>query len=339
MVQAKRLAPYSRRAVLGGLGLGAAGAFASRAGLPARRVAAAATPVASPVADVGADAVIALVDAAMARYHLKAAIARVLIDGHELVTIARGETMNGVPATPEMHFRNGAVAISYVSTALLVLVDRGVVGLDDSLATWLPDLPDADTTTLRMLANMTAGYPDYVNTDQFAAENDADPFRRWSPEDLIAVSLAQGRAFAPGENWAYSHSDYVILGLALERIAGTPLDLLLRELVLDPLGLVNTASFATPQIPEPVLHAFSSERRAALGIPAGTRFYEESTFWDPSWTLARGAIQTTTVADMAASAVAIGEGTLLSPGSHRAQPRRRWPASGPPCRAESPAGR
>jgi CubicO group peptidase (beta-lactamase class C family) len=271
------------------------------------------------VADVGADAVIALVDAAMARYHLKAAIARVLIDGHELVTIVRGETMNGVPATPEMHFRNGAVAISYVSTALLVLVDRGVVGLDDSLATWLPDLPDADTTTLRMLANMTAGYPDYVNTDQFAAENDADPFRRWSPEDLIAVSLAQGRAFAPGENWAYSHSDYVILGLALERIAGTPLDLLLRELVLDPLGLVNTASFATPQIPEPVLHAFSSERRAALGIPAGTRFYEESTFWDPSWTLARGAIQTTTVADMAASAVAIGEGTLLSPGSHRAQ--------------------
>lgn len=319
MVQAKRLAPYSRRAVLGGLGLGVAGAFASRAGPPARRVAAAATPVASPVADVGADAVIALVDAAMARYHLKAAIARVLIDGHELVTIARGETMNGIPATPEMHFRNGAVAISYVSTALLVLVDRGVVGLDDSLATWLPDLPDADTTTLRMLANMTAGYPDYVNTDQFAAENDADPFRRWSPEDLIAVSLAQGRAFAPGENWAYSHSDYVILGLALERIAGTPLDLLLRELVLDPLGLVNTASVATPQIPEPVLHAFTSERRAALGIPAGTRFYEESTFWDPSWTLARGAIQTTTVADMAASAVAIGEGTLLSPGSHRAQ--------------------
>ena len=152
----------------------------------ANGAAAATTPVASPAADVGADAVIALVDAAMPQYHLKAAIARVVIDGQELVTIARGETMNGVPATPAMHFRNGAVAISYVSTALLVLVDQGVVGLDDVLATWLPDLPDADTTTLRMLANMTAGYPDYVNTDQFAAahaaiRSGAGPRRTSSP--------------------------------------------------------------------------------------------------------------------------------------------------------------
>ena len=319
MAHPKRRPPYSRRAVLRGLGLGAAGAFASWADAPRRTARAAATPVASPTAEASADEVIALVEAAMSQYHLKAAIARVVIDGQEAVTVARGETMNGVPATPEMHFRNGAVAISYVATALLVLVDRGVVGLDDVLATWLPDLPDADATTLRMLANMTAGYPDYVNTDQFAADAYANPFRGWTPEDLIAISLAQGRAFAPGQNWAYSHTDYVILGLALEAITGTPLDLLLRELVLDPLGLVNTASFATPQIPEPVLHAFTSERRAALGIPAGTRFYEESTFWDPSWTIARGAIQTTTIADMTTSAAAIGEGTLLSPDSHRAQ--------------------
>ena len=319
MSHPKRRAPYSRRAVLGGLGLGAASTFASWSNPPTRTVRAASTPVASPVADVGPDAVIALVDDAMSHYHLKAAIARVVIDDRELVTIARGETMSGVPATPEMHFRNGAVAISYMSTALLILVDQGVVGLDDVLATWLPDLPDANTTTLRMLANMTAGYPDYVNTDQFPPETYADPFRRWTPEDLIAISLAQGRTFAPGENWAYSHTDYVILGLALEQITGKPLDILLRELVLDPLGLGNTNSFATPEIPEPVLHAFTSERRVPLGIPAGTRFYEESTFWDPSWTIARGAIQTTTIADMTASAAAIGEGTLLSPDSHRAQ--------------------
>jgi CubicO group peptidase (beta-lactamase class C family) len=279
--------------------------------------------VASPVADLDPGPVIALVDGAMSDYHLKAAIARVVIDGQELVTIARGETINGVSATPEMHFRNGAVAISYMSTALLILVDQGVVGLDEVLATWLPDLPDASKTTLRMLANMTAGYPDYVNTDQFPAEAYANPFRRWTPEDLIAISLAQGRTFAPGENWAYSHTDYVILGLALEQIAGAPLDVLLRELVLDPLRLVNTTSFATPEIPEPVLHAFTSERRAALGIPAGTRFYEESTFWDPSWTIARGAIQTTTIADMTASAAAIGEGTLLSTDSHRAQTEKK----------------
>lgn len=93
---------------------------------------------------------------------------------------------------------------------------------------------------------------------------------------------------------------------------------LLREQVLDPLGLSSTQSWSTAVIPSPVLHAFSSERRQALGIPPGTRFYEESTFWNPSWSFAQGAIQTTTIYDMNATEAAIGEGTLLSPASHRA---------------------
>ena len=92
----------------------------------------------------------------------------------------------------------------------------------------------------------------------------------------------------------------------------------MQERVLGPLGLTNTANSFTAAIPEPVLHAFSSERRVALGIPPGARFYEESTYWNPSWTLTRGAIQTTNIFDMAASAVAIGEGTLLSLASYQA---------------------
>jgi CubicO group peptidase (beta-lactamase class C family) len=170
-----------------------------------------------------------------------------------------------------------------------------------------------------MLANMTAGYTDYVTTEAFAAANAADPFRRWTPDELIAIGLDAGRFFAPGESWAYSHTDYVILGLAMEQITGESLDKVLRDLVLDPLGLVNTASFGTPEIPEPVLHAFTSERKSFLQIPSGVRFYEEATFWDPSWTIARGAIQTTTIADLAASAAAIGDGVLLSPASSQAQ--------------------
>ena len=85
------------------------------------------------------------------------------------------------------------------------------------------------------------------------------------------------------------------------------------------MGLPNTVAWSTPEISEPVLHAFSSERRQALGIPAGTRFYEESTFWNPSWTFAKGAIQTTDIVDMTTTAVAVGEGTLLSPESHQEQ--------------------
>ena len=71
-----------------------------------------------------ADEVTAVVADVMASQHLKAVIVRVTIDGADVITKAYGESMTGVPATTAMHFRNGAVAISYVSTLLLQLVRR-----------------------------------------------------------------------------------------------------------------------------------------------------------------------------------------------------------------------
>ena len=224
----------------------------------------------------------------MEKQDVKAVILRVTIDGQEIVTEALGESMTGVPATTEMHFRNGAVAFFYVATLLLRLVDQQVVTLDDTIDPWLPDLPDADQVTLRMLANMTAGYPDYVQNPKLSQELYADPFRQWTPEEQIALGLSTPRLFAPGTNWDYSHTDYVILGQALEKITGQPLDVALQEQVLGPMDLPNTVAWATPQITEPVLHAFSAERRQALGIPAGTPFLEESTYWNPPGASPRG---------------------------------------------------
>ena len=314
---------HSRRAILGSVGAGVTG-LAARRGVTAQSATPEAAASPEPLGPVTTtpDEISAIVEDALATYHLKAAIARVVVNGDEIATVARGESMNGVPATTEMHFRNGAVAISYISTALLVLVDRGVVKLDDMLDTWLPDLPDADKVTLKMLANLTAGYTDYVNTPGFVESNYLNAFRSWTPQEIIEVSLKAGRSFAPGENWAYSHTDYVILGLALEKISGKPLADLLRELVLDPLGLVNTQSWDTPFIPWPVLHSYSSERKETLQIPDSVPFYEESTYWDPSWTIAHGAIQTTNIYDLTASAAGIGEGVLLSPASYAAQMSR-----------------
>src|SRR6478735_12476177 len=74
-----------------------------------------------------ADAVMRIVRDTMAQEHLRSVIVRVTIDGKEVVTQAVGESMTGVPATTAMHFRNGAVAISYVSTLLLKLVDENKV--------------------------------------------------------------------------------------------------------------------------------------------------------------------------------------------------------------------
>jgi CubicO group peptidase (beta-lactamase class C family) len=265
-----------------------------------------------------ANQIIALVRDGLEKYHLNAVIVRVTVDGQEVVTAAFGESMTGVPATTDMHFRNGAVAISYVSTLLLTLVDDGVLRLDDPLSIRMPELVNADKVTLRMLANMTSGYRDYEANEQFNKDIYANPFREWTPEELIAIGLSEPPYFEPGTNWSYGHTNYVILGEVIERATGRPVVDLMQERVLGPLGLTNTANSFTPAIPEPALHAFSSERRAALGIAADTPFYEESSYWNPSWTITHGAIQTTNIYDMTATAVAIGEGTLLSRESYQA---------------------
>jgi CubicO group peptidase (beta-lactamase class C family) len=301
----------SRRAAVGA---GLAG-IASAQSLPvfAHRQA---TPAASPAADP-AQAILDIAEEALSEMHLRAVLLHVMVDGEEIAHHATGESMTGIPATPDMHVRNGAVAITYTSTVLLRLVDEGVLALDDTIGQWLPDLADADQVTLRMLANMTSGYPDFVQNADFLRDTLENPFRAWTPEEQIEIGLSTPRVFAPGENWDYSHTNYVILGLALEAATGEPLDGLLKRYILDPLNLTGTAGEQTAWMPEPVLHAFSSERRQHLGIPAGTRFYEESSFWDPSWTLARGSIEYSTIADMTTSFAAIGRGELLSAASYR----------------------
>ncbi len=265
-----------------------------------------------------ADAIATIVRDTMAHKHLRSALVRVTVDGKEVLTRADGESMTGVPATTAMHFRNGAVAISYVATLLLRLVDEDRVSLDDPLARWLPDVPHSDRVTLGQLAQMTSGYVDYViGNEPMNADLYRDPFRQWTTEQLLGYVLDKPLLYEPGTNWNYAHTNYVLLGLALEKATGQDMPKLLNEKVLGPLGLKNTANSFTPDIPAPVLHAFSSERRQALGIPAGTPFYEETTFWNPSWTITHGAIQTTNIYDLAATAEGIGSGRLLSQDSYQ----------------------
>ena len=271
------------------------------------------------VAGTDADIIRAAVESSMEQVGARAAIVRVMRGDEVLLTEAWGESMTGVPATVDMHFRNGAVAIPQVATVLLQLVDEGVVSLDDRLSSWLPDVPYADEVELGQLAQMTSGYPDYLWSDEFRDAFSADPFRQWEPDELIALATAQPQVYAPGTNWNYSHTNYVILGLALEEITGTPLDELIRDRILDPLGMTQTDDPGTPELLSPPLHAYTEERRTDLGIEPGIPFIEESTSWNPSWTLARGAIQNTDITDMATVIRAIGRGDLLSEESHELQ--------------------
>src|SRR5439155_20315243 len=118
-------------------------------------------------------------------------------------------------------------------------------------------------------------------------------------EERLKYAFSRPMQFNPGTNWSYAHTNFMILGEILSKIGRKPLDGLLREKVLDPMGLKNTTDSQTSEIPTPVLHAFDSERRTALKIPSDIAFTEESTFWRAVRGATMGANEMTNSDDMA----------------------------------------
>jgi CubicO group peptidase (beta-lactamase class C family) len=265
-----------------------------------------------------ASAISAIVRNAMEKYHLKAVIVKVTQDGQPVTTQAFGESMTGVPATTAMRFRNGAVAFEYLGTLLMEFVDEHKVALNDTIDRWMPTLPEANKVTLKMLANQTTGYPDFEMDPAWEAAFNADPFHIWTFDERLKYAFSRPLQFAPGANWSYAHTNFMILGQILSMIGQKPLDTLLQEKVLGPMGLTATTGTETSAIPAPVLHSFSSERRTPLGIPTSTPFYEEATFWNTQWGTPMGANETTDIDDMATTAVKVGTGALLSKSSYQA---------------------
>lgn len=280
-------------------------------------------PASAAHAETKAESIDRIVREAKRDGHLRAVIVRVTKGDKVVTSRAYGTSLDGVRATTRMRFRNGAVAFAYVSTLLLKYVDQGKVSLDDTIDEWLPGLPNADRVTLKMLANQTSGYPDYERDTDWVLAFEQNPFREWTYKERVKIAFSKPVLFEPGTNWSYSHTNFMLLGRILAKVGGAPLATLLKREVLKPMGLKSTVANQSSEIPAPVLHAFSSERRGYLGLPPSTRFYEETTHWNTAWGTPVGATQTTDIVDLARSARAVGTGKLLSKKSYRAMTKSR----------------
>ena len=178
--------------------------------------------------------------------------------------------MDDVPATTDMNFRNGAVAFAYVATLLLIFVDEGIVTLDDTIERWMPTLPEADTGHAA-----DADQPDHglsrLRDRPRLERRPSTPTRSTCSRSRSGSSTPSRRPqqFAPGANWSYAHTNFMILGEILAMIGGKPLDELLQERVLDPMGLHHTVETTTSEIPEPGPAHVQLRTAGRLGIPPG----------------------------------------------------------------------
>ena len=242
------------------------------------------------------------------KYPVRSTLFGVWKDGRRLASGALGESRPGVAATRADHFRIGNAAEALIVTLLLQLVDDGRLSLDDPLSKWFPTLPGAQQVTLGMLARSTSGYADFVTNPEFEDAFNANPFQRWEVSELLSLAFARPPLFAPGTSWAFSDTNFLLLGKVLRRATGRPVDRLLRQRIWSELGMNDTEMRVGPHIPAPVMHGYSRERGR----------YEDTTRWSPSWARRFGNV-TSTLGDMGRWAEAIGTGSLLSRRSHALQ--------------------
>jgi D-alanyl-D-alanine carboxypeptidase len=250
----------------------------------------------------------AMVEAAMPELGLRAAIVRVDTGDEALVDAGFGNSMKGVPASPRMYFRIGSIAIPYLIDVLLQLEDEGRLSLDDKLAKYRPNFPEADEVTLRMLADVTTGYPDWVqHNEPFQQQLFENPFRQYTSNELLHWAFTQPVACAPGTCFHYAHTNFAILSQVISKVTGESVSKLIRDRVLDPLGLRHTQISRFPALPGAALHSYTGER----GV------YEDSTFWSPSWTIGDGTVMAATMADVVRGMRGVGSGALISARANR----------------------
>lgn len=253
------------------------------------------------------DKVVAIIEQKMKEQDLTGAVYGVWRGDEEIIVGAAGGSPIGVAATPDMKVRIGQPMEPMLSTVLLQLDGEGVLKQDEPIAKYLPDFPRADQITPRMLASSTSGISDYVTNPNFLTQFYANPIKGFTSAELFALANERPPLFEPGKNFAYAHSDLVVLGEVMQKAAGKPLGDLLQERILSPLKMSDSKVMLTPQIDAPFLHGYTNERKV----------FEDSSFWNPTAFLHSGNMNTT-VADVATWIRALADGQLLSPEQHQA---------------------
>lgn len=239
-----------------------------------------------------------------------AAIAEVR-DGDKTWRAASGKAkLNNAQLAPvNGRFRAGSVTKSFTATVVLQLVGEGKLRLADSVEQWLPGLVDKGADiTIRHLLQHTSGLPEYSTGMMDEAGIPKERYRTWSARELVERADKLPRDFPPGTDYRYSNTNYIVLGMLIEKVTGRPYATEVRERILRPLGLRHTrVPGASPEVYGPHAHAYVPVTRGGAVVPVDvTRF-------NPTMAGAAGEIISTNE-DINRFYRALLQGKLLRPG-------------------------
>jgi D-alanyl-D-alanine carboxypeptidase len=176
-----------------------------------------------------------------------------LVWSHGSVVFAKGYGFSDVASkasvSAETRFAIGSITKQFTAACILILAQQNKLSLDDKLAKYLPEMPNADKITLRMLLNQDSGLHNYPNTREHSW-----PLEGVIPPDkLIAILKTDKPDFAPGEKWEYSNTNYALLAYIVAKVSGISYSDFLSRNIFTHVGMSSSgngfaaqAGIATP---------------------------------------------------------------------------------------------
>ncbi|MFF7456332.1 serine hydrolase domain-containing protein [Kitasatospora sp. NPDC008115] len=229
-------------------------------------------------------------------------------------TAGVGDVRTGEAVPGGGQVRIGSNTKTFTAVVVLQLVGEGRIRLDAPVERYLPGAVDGSGITVRQILQHTSGLPDYTRYLD-------DEIRPYRPRELLDIALRHPADFAPGEQWAYSNTNYVLAGLVVQEVTHRPLAEQIDQRIIRHLGLLHTYFPAPGEATIRQAHPHGYYREATGGPLI------DITEMDPSWAWAAGQL-VSTASDLNRFFGALVDGRLLRP-AQLAEMRRTVDAGRP----------
>jgi CubicO group peptidase (beta-lactamase class C family) len=158
---------------------------------------------------------------------------------------------HNIPITSKSVFYVGSMSKQFTAMSIALLVKQGKLSLDDDMRKYLPEMPRYQSPiTIRHLIHHTSGLRDFIVLMEMAGfstgvvRSDVEAYetmaRTTNEEVFKLITRQKGLNFAPGEEYSYCNSNYILLGEVVKRVSGKSLPEFAEENIFKPLGMVNT---------------------------------------------------------------------------------------------------
>jgi CubicO group peptidase (beta-lactamase class C family) len=180
----------------------------------------------------------------------------VAISDHGVVVYAKGFGLANLttktPITPTTVMEVGSVSKEFTGAAILLLAQEHKLSLSDDIHQYVPELPAyGHPMPLQDMLWMESGIPDYVDTPLMTNADYGPSDHVTIAESLAVIAKVTTLDFAPGTQYAYSNSNYLLLGIVVARVSGMSLAAFVQQNVFKPLGMTATFIQEHPGTPVP----------------------------------------------------------------------------------------